>query len=67
MTKPAVTLVLGTGLLAARIQDTFGGGGKESGLFYAPGVTLSDNFDLLTSYDTLLCDKITANFYAPPF
>ena len=42
MTKPAVTLVLGTGLWAARIQDIFGGGGKESGLFYAPSATFID-------------------------
>ena len=59
MTKPAVTLLLGTGLLAARIQSTFGGGDKDSGLFYAPGECFSDNIDLLTRYDALLCDKIT--------
>ena len=52
--------------MAARIQSTFGGGGKDSGLFYAPGECFSDNIDLLTRYDALLCDKITANFYAPP-
>ena len=67
MTKPAVTLTLGTGLLFARVQDTFGSGGKRSGLYYAPGSTLSTSVDLLTRYDPLLVDKISPEFYAPSF
>ena len=67
MTKPAVTLVLGTGLLAARVQDTFGGGGAGSGLYYAPGSTFSESIDLLTRYDPLLADKIGPEFYCPSF
>ena len=67
MTKPAVTLTLGTGLLAARMQDTFGAGGEDSGLFYAPGATFAQAIDLLTRYDPHIATKITSEFYAPSF
>ena len=67
MTKPAVTLTLGTGLLVARVQDTFGRGGEGSGLYYAPGSAFSTSVDLLTRYDPLLADKIGPEFYAPSF
>ena len=65
--KPASTLALGTGLLVARVQDTFGGGSKESGLHYAPGSAFAHSVDLLTRYDRLLARKITPEFYAPSF
>ena len=67
MTKPAVTLVLGTVLLAARVQDTFGGGRPESSLYYAPGFTFNESIDLLTRYTPMLADKIKLEFYAPSF
>ena len=66
-TKPAVTLVLGTGLLAAQVQDPFGGGGPGSGLDHAPGSTFNESIDLLTRYDPLLADKIGPEFYSPSF
>jgi hypothetical protein len=67
MTKPAVTLTLGTGLLAARVQDTFGAGGADSGFFYAPGSTFAHSIDLLTRYDAQIAKKITSEFYSPSF
>ena len=63
----AVTLVLGTDLLAARVKDTFGGGGAGSGLYYAPSSTFSESINLLTLYDQLLADKIGPEFYCPSF
>ena len=58
MTKPAISLTLGTGLLVARVQDTFGGGGEDSGLFYAPGATFSQSIDLMTRYNPQIAQKI---------
>ena len=67
MTKPAVTLVLGTGLLAAKFQETFGGVGTGSGLYYAPGPTFSASIDILTRYDPYLAYKTGPEFYPPTF
>ena len=67
MTKPAVTLELGTGLLVARVQDTFGGGGADSGLYFAPGAIFADSIDLMTRYNPQIAQKITSDFYSPSF
>ena len=67
MTKPAVTLELGTGLLVARVQDTFGGGGADSGLYFAPGAIFADSIDLMTRYNPQIAQKITSEFYSPTF
>ena len=63
MTKPAVSLTLGTGLLASRVQDTFG----YAGLYYAPGEVFSQSIDLLTRYNPQIGRKITSEFYSPSF
>ena len=63
--KSAVTLTLGTDLLVARVQDTFGVGSRESGHHYAPGAAFARSFNLLTCYNRSLASKITQEFYAP--
>ena len=63
MTKPAVSLTLGTGLLASRVQDTFG----YSGLYFAPGEKFSQSIDLMKRYNPQIAQKITSEFYSPSF
>ena len=67
MTKPSFSLTLGTGLLVAQVQDTFGAGREDSCLFYAPGATFSQSIDLLTRYNPQIATKMTSEFYAPSF
>jgi hypothetical protein len=61
--KMAVSLELATGLVVSRVQMAFG----LENMYHIPGEHLLTSVDLLTRYDPRLYQKITKDFYAPPW
>ena len=59
----AVSLELGPGLVVSRVQQEF----SHHRMYHTAGTNLLSNVDALTRYDPRLYQKITKEFYSPPW